>query len=477
MGKVKHLIGDVQFRQNSTLLNCDSAYQYEETNKVEAFGRVYINHQDSIRLYGEKLTYDGNTRKAKLERNARMTDNSMTLTTDVLDFDLQLNTGNYTTGGTIISGQDKLTSQNGYYFSETKETYFKKNVKLVNPEYTINTDTLRYNTVTKTAYFFGPTTLFSNADKMYCEKGQYDTRRQLAMFSKNAVLVSGKNMMAADSIYYEKQNDYGRAFMNVELFDTSSKITVYGDLAEMAGKIKQSIVTRNAVTKQYIEDDSMYLFADTIWSFNSMPGQKPMLKAFHHAVIIKSDLQAVADSLVYLREDSTVTLYTDPLMWSGVNQISSDTIRFFLNNNKLDSFILSGNAFMISREGAKQFNQVKGKVMHGQFIKSKIRYLHVFGNGQSIYYAKEDSGYLGVNVINCSEMEFFLKNNRIERSNFITDPDAVFHPLEQLKPEELRLKGFKWQKQRRPRENAVNKRFSGKKSNLKKTFTNTLFSQ
>lgn len=175
-----------------------------------------------------------------------------------------------------------------------------------------------------------------------------------------------------------------------------------------------------------------------------------MFKAYYHTKMLKNDMQAVCDSMVYDYEDSTITLFRQPVMWSGQNQITSDTIILFLNNNKLDSFYLRSNAFVASREGAKEFNQVKGKNMKGFFEENKIKYILVYGNGQSIYYGKEDSAYIGVNFINCSEMEFLFKNNKIDKGKFITQPDAIFYSLDEIKPEELRLKGFKWQSKIRP---------------------------
>lgn len=147
-----------------------------------------------------------------------------------------------------------------------------------------------------------------------------------------------------------------------------------------------------------------------------------------------------------------IVLYHDPIMWSGQNQITSDTIKLYINNNKIDSFQLIQNAFMISRETSQDYNQVKGRMMRGQFVEGRFEYLKVFGNGQSIFYAKDekDSTYLGVNLINCSEMEFFFVQNKIQRSNFITKPEAIFYPIGELSPKMLKLKGFKWQSGRRP---------------------------
>jgi hypothetical protein len=89
--------------------------------------------------------------------------------------------------------------------------------------------------------------------------------------------------------------------------------------------------------------------------------------------------------------------------------------------------------------------------MLGQLDSSRIKALYVSGNGQSIYYAKEDSlHYIGVNVIDCSEMNFVFKSGELQNAIFITNPDATMYPLDELKPDELRLKGFKWLGDKRP---------------------------
>jgi len=39
-------------------MDCDSAYFYEEINKVEAFGNIYIRQKDTVDLWGGYLEYD-----------------------------------------------------------------------------------------------------------------------------------------------------------------------------------------------------------------------------------------------------------------------------------------------------------------------------------------------------------------------------------------------------------------------------------
>ena len=119
--KVTRLIGNVKLKQDKTLMNCDSAYKFEDKNYVEAYGHVFINHEDSLFLYGDELEYDGNQRKAKLTGNARMTEKDFTLTTTDIDFDLNAGRADYDNGGRITGSSGVLTSSFGYYYTKSKE--------------------------------------------------------------------------------------------------------------------------------------------------------------------------------------------------------------------------------------------------------------------------------------------------------------------------------------------------------------------
>lgn len=453
-GKVKRLIGDVRFRQGRTLMFCDSAYQFEETNRVEAYSNVHINHNDSIHFYSKKLTYEGNTKMAFLQGDVVMTDNHMTLTTDVLTFNLKDNVGYYTTRGKIVNDENTLTSTLGYYYASSKEFYFKNDVVLLNKKYRIDTDTLKYNTQNSTATIFGPTRIKGEKNRLYCEIGRFNTKTEIASFGKNAIVQNEDILLRADSIYYENATDFGKAWRNIELFDKKSRTLLYGDYGVMIGKQKRNLLYGNAAMKKYMEKDSMYMFADTLYSFGETVAgntvQQEMIKAFRHVAVLKQDMQARCDSIVFINSDSSLTMYYNPILWSGNNQATADTIVMYVNNSKLDSFQLIENGMMISRVAAKEFDQVKGRTMFGRMKDSKFEYLRVMGNAQSIYYVNEDTAYTGVNVIDCSEMEFYFSENKISRCNFLTRPDANYYPIKDTKPEELRLKGFRWRAKERP---------------------------
>ncbi len=450
---ISKLIGNVQLKQQNTLMYCDSALIYETENVVEAFNNVKINHNDSVTITGDFLLYNGNTKKALIKGNVLMVDKQMTLTTDQLDYDLGNQLGYYDNGGKIVSKENTLTSKIGYYFARKNEFFFKQKVFLNNPDYVMQSDTLLYHTIKKTAYFFGATQITSDADKILCENGWYNTQTDQSQFSKNAIIFTDRKMLKADSLFYDRKAKLGKAFRRLHVYDSVQKIHLYGNKGISNGRTKITYVNGDSYALKLMDKgDSLFLFSDTLLVAERMNNQKQLFKAYHKVSIYKSDMQAVCDSLVYIQEDSLMQLFNKPIMWHGVNQINADTILFYINNGKLDSFNLLNNALVISREKGAHFNQIKGKDMRGNMDSSQLKDLLVYGNGQSIFYAKEDSlRYIGVNVIDCSEMKFEFLKGQIHKATFISSPDATLHPLDALKPEDLRLKGFKWHEKIRPK--------------------------
>ena len=201
-GRYQICRGSVRFKQDEMLMDCDSAYFYEEVNRIEAFGKIYIRQKDTLDLWGGYLEYDGETRLAKVSKDVKLSDGKMVLTTQQLNYDMVDKVGYYTTGGTTVNGEDTLYSQRGTYFSRSKELFFKDSVKLSNPEYTMDSDTLKYNTVSKLATFLGPTYIRSEENTIYCQYGWYNTGTNISQFSQGASIQGESNKLIADSMMY-----------------------------------------------------------------------------------------------------------------------------------------------------------------------------------------------------------------------------------------------------------------------------------
>ena len=164
------LVGNVSFKHEGAIMQCDSAYQYKN-NKMDAFGNIKINQGDTLYLSGKQLFYDGNSSKAIIKYKVRLIDKHMNLTTEQINYDLEKDIAHYPTKGEIKDGGNNLVSDRGSYHSKSHVFYFKGNVEVINKDCIIKTDTMLYNSKTKVSFFQGPTTITSEENIIYCENG------------------------------------------------------------------------------------------------------------------------------------------------------------------------------------------------------------------------------------------------------------------------------------------------------------------
>jgi len=448
-GVVKY-VGDVAFKQENMLLYCDSAWFFSEKNIVHAFDSVHIIQADTLHLYGDELKYFGNEKIAEVRRNVRLIDKETVLTTDYLDFDLESNIGYYEHHGHLVNGDNTLDSDKGYYYSNSKTVYFMDSVVIVNPDYTIYADTLRYHTVTEVAYFLGPTEIISPDNYIYCENGWYDTQNNISQFNKNAYLESDGQYLRGDSLYYERELGMGKVFENVELYDSANEVILRGKHAVYFEEPEYAMLTDSALLIQISDKDSLFVHADTLKSTVDSTGEYKILRAYYKVKIFSAEMQGKCDSLSFLDRDSVFHLTGEPVIWSKRYQLTATRIDVHMANDEPDYIDLTEAAFIISQDDSIRFTQIKGRNMIGHFSKGALNQIDVNGNGQTIYFARENADLIGVNKGESSNIIIYMADGELDRINMITTPTSVLYPPGHLAKEELFLSGFLWLNKHRP---------------------------
>lgn len=447
------LTGNTQFEHNGAIMDCDSALFYMDSNSLYAFGNIFVNQGDTITLTGDSLFYSGKTQNARLNGNIVFKDKQLTLTTTELTYNLEEGKGQYSKGATIVSTESKntLISQIGVYNTNSKTFFFKDSVKLFNEEYVMRSDTLVYHYPTEVSTFHGPTTIKSKENFIYCKNGWYDSKNEISTFWTDAYIESKEQTLSGDSIYYNRTEGIGKAYGNVMISDTSNKVKIFGNIAYHNELTDSSMITSEAIFEQYFEKDTLYLSADTLTIKIDTISQKQLFRGFHNVRLLKPDLQAACDSLVYDEKDSIMILYTEPVIWSDENQLSADSIWLITSGSKMHSIRLKDHAFIASQVDTIGFNQIKGKEIKGEFEDNKIKIVHVDGNGEAIYLlGEENKPATDINHSYCSSMVIELDSNQIKTIKFINSPNAEMDPIINVPKDQLKLKGFKWMEDRRP---------------------------
>jgi lipopolysaccharide export system protein LptA len=448
---MQRINGNVIFEHDGALLYCDSAWLFDKTNSVEAFGRIKIHVNDTVSLFGDHLNYDGNTRIATVTGNVLLKDLKSRLTSEMLIYDRSLNTAFYNTGGMLRTKKDTLTSRIGTYNTSTKEVFFKDSVVLHNGTYQITTDTLMFDTKTQIANFFSPTNFVSKNNKMYCELGWYNTKTDQSVFRKNASISNGKQSISGDSLYFDQLINYGLGYKNVTISDSVKNIQFKGNFAEYRQNGGFSYITDSAMAILVEQIDTFYLHSDTLKVLFDTAQKPQQIFAYHHCKFFRTDIQGACDSLVYLVADSIIFLHKNPIVWSGENQLISDTIIFKLKNKQMDKMYLNSNAFIVSAVDSIRFNQIKGRYMVGDFVLNKLKVVDVTGNAESLYYVLDDFNKLiGINKTESSFLTLGLDSNRVNAILISGKPKASMSPEAKISFNDVRLRNFNWQIAKRP---------------------------
>ena len=464
------LVGNVRFRHDSAYMDCDSAYFYEARNSFEAFGNIKMQQGDTLFIYGDWLYYDGNSQIAMLRENVKMQNRNTILTTDSLNYDRVFNLGYFFDGGTLTDEENILTSDWGEYSPATKNAVFNYDVKLVNPKFTLTSDTLRYNSQTKIANIVGPSDIVSDQNHIYSELGFYNTTSGEAILLQRSVLTNQQRQLVGDSLFYNRNKGYGEAFRNVVMTDTENKNLLtgeYGFYDELKGN---ALVTDSALAINYSQNnDSLYMHGDTLRLITyNMNTDSVYRKTFvyHKVRIYKSDLQGVCDSLVFNSQDSCMTMYHDPIVWNGKQQLFGEEIRAYMNDSTIDWAHIINQAMSIEQMDSVHYNQVSGKEIKAYFTGGDLRQVDVIGNVRLGYFPVDgkDSTLIGYITAESSLMNVYLLQRKVQRIKMTTQTDGVMYPMLQIPEDKLYLPSFAWFDYIRPLNKDDVFRWRGKKA-------------
>lgn len=451
----KKLTGNVKFTQNNTIIYCDSAFYYDATNSTEAFGNVRIeDYEDSTTITSEKLFYDGNGRTAELRGNVVYVDDTIRLLTENLDYDLVNKSATYFGGGEIVDGVNTMHSRRGDYDKISNIFIFEDSVKLITPDYTLQSEDLVYNIITKKARTSSKTRI-TTPDGMVLdseESSEFDTTEGMYAFQTGEIDTE-KYLIRGQQLFYNAKLGSYSARGKVYLLSKEDDIIITGDEANFWESKGIAEVYGDPLLKRIMSEDTLYLRADTLVSIDDSLEVNKRLLAYHNVKIFKSDLQGKADSLSYYLSDSTIVFYQDPVLWNDGSQITADTIEIQVNNGAIDRLYAKVNSFIISEDSTNNYNQIKGRLMTAFFDGKSIKNVDVTGNGETIYWVADEentSQVVGMNKIICTNMRIGFKDNQVNDIRIYINPNGDFIPPHELRDDQKLLAGFAWRIKERP---------------------------
>lgn len=440
------LTGNVKVSHDGAVLYCNKAYLFRKANMIKCFGNVRMIQKDTINLNSKYGEYDGNTKIALAKGDVVLTTPSSVLTTDILYFDRNTQEATYNTGATIKNNQSTLVSQKGKYLANFSMFEFRDRVVVTNPSNKIETNILDFYENSGHAYLFGLSTITNKDGKIITEKGMYDTKLDKANFDKNTKIHFKDRLIEGDFIYYDKALDFATATRNVKITDTINNMIVTGHYAEIYQKIDSAVVTRRALAKMLVENDTMYTHARRL-VITGKEGNR-IFRGYDNARFFKTDIAGKCDSIHGNEKTGLTKLIGHPILWHYDNQMTGDLMHLIADTKteKIDSLKVFQNVFIISKDTiGSGYNQVKGQFLNGRFEDGSLKEVDILKNTEVVYYMRnDDQELIGINKNVSSKINMILNENDIEEIIFFDNPEGKIYPEKDLHQNDRLLKGFIW---------------------------------
>jgi len=437
---------------------CDQAIHYDQANFFKAYGNVRMQQGDTVTMQSNYAEYNGTTQFAFASGKVKMTRPQSSLQTDTLFFDRIKQQAYYRSGGTVRDTASVLTSKIGRYYMKDDKYSFLSKVVVTNPKYVMNSEQLDFYSDSGHAYLYGPTTIVSETSTVYCERGFYDTRGDVGYFVKNSRIDYENRILEGDSLYFNRNTSFASGTNNIRVTDTLNNSLITGHYAEVFHAKDSVFITKRAVAATLQEKDSIFIHSDTLM-ITGKPENR-IIRGFYDVRMYKSDMSGKSDS-VYVNQKTGITkfiniskgplatsdLKRNPVIWSGNNQITGDTIHLISDpkTERLDSLRVFYDSFLIQKDSIEGYNQVKGKELTGLFVNNELHQVDIIKNTETIFYSRnEETELIGINKTLSSSIKILFENKDIKDIYYYKQVDGTLTPPEEYPSNARKLTGFNW---------------------------------
>lgn len=454
--------GHVVFRHKGATLMCDSAYYFQASNSFRAFGHVRFRQGDTLSLACDNAWYDGMGQMMEARRNVVLRHRGQTLHTDSLNYDRLYNTAYFFRGGRLVDGKNRLSSDWGEYNTETKRAVFYYDVQLHTPNNRVSTDTLYYDTGKSLAHVVGLYTpdkgrgktgqsIIVNKDgKVTTTDAWFNTRSDRARLFGRSTIVNKEKTITGDTLFYNSKTGENRGYGNVVYVDKKNKNELTCGEVVYNDKTGKGFATRRALVKDYSQKDTVYMHADTmrVETFNiNTDSVYRKVHCYRRVRMFRTDLQAVCDSLVGDSRDSCMTMYGDPIAWSGPRQLTGVVIKAFANDSTVREARVLGQALSIEMmPDSTHYNQISSRDIYAYFTGGNIRRSDAVSSVRAIYFPQDskDSSIIGLNYVETDTMRMLISPERKLERIWMPKATGTLYPMTQIPPGKERLDVFAW---------------------------------
>ena len=432
------LIGDVKLAFDDAILTCDSAYRFDD-GRFEVFGQVVISQEPSTKLRADYGVLNPDLGSVYIKGDVTFNHEALNISCPSLTYNLDTKLVSYNERAVINEGNRHLSSNVGVYSSTTNRLYAGDNVEILELKDVIQSDSLSIDRNSKTLRLYKSSYLEINGAFIHCEKGEFNGNTGIGWFAGGASMMDDQGLLAGDSIVVNREKNEGMAWGHVMISDSSRSMKVKGSYASRSKN--SDVVTGlsdNLVQIVNIEG------SDTL-KMNTLrlERKEEMLYASGEVVFKQGAFSGSGDSLSWDKRVDEMWLLGNPVVWSEEDEMTGDTVKMNLKENRPTSMQLMGNAHVLSPANDSLDHVISGRDLFAHFAKGKLSSVDIIGNGRAHYYATDDLDAISLNRATCSQIQMLFSKGKVTRITLLGLPDGKFNPLDNLEKENLQARRSK----------------------------------
>ena len=311
----------------------------------------------------------------------------------------------------------------------------------------------------KEGIYYGDQRLMEGRNGVQLERGKtlltavnakYFIDEKRSLFWDNVVLVDTSSVITCSTMNYYETEARSVATGGVHMFENANAVNIYGDSLIHLEQQKFSLVMKQPrlvkidtsangiIDTMVVESRIMQSFQDTTERFVAIDSVR----------MVKSDMSSRCGKATYFVHKDIIALQTHPIIWSGENQITGDSIRVLMEDKKLRTLWVKNRAMAISRVDTalpNRFNQLTGRELTMYFRADKLEQVDVQKNATSLYYLFDNKEPNGVNKSSGDRILIDFIGSEVDRIKVIGGVQGQYFPEKMIMNHEpeYNLDGFR----------------------------------
>ena len=423
------LVGNVKLGLGNAILTCDSAYRFDN-GQFEVFSDVYIfdisTSGERSEMWANYAVLDPESEMIDIREDVRFVHEEFTIECPSLKYGLNSKSVSYVQRAQIIEGDRILSSDVGVYSSLTDRLYAGGNVEIIENEDRILSDSLAVDRNDKTLLLFKHSLIDVNGALIACERGEYDGETEKGWFAGKASIKDIQGLLSGDSIVVNRQNNEGQAWGNVTVSDSSAAMTVCGDYAS---RMKGSEIVKINDAASFVKLINIEGEDTLKMNCSVLEREQDLLFAYGGVVFEQGSFSGEGDSLSWDRKSDEIWLLGEPVVWSEEDEMTSDTVKMVLKNNKPSVMKLIGRANVFSPANDSLDHKISGRNLDAAFKEGKLHKVDVRGNGTVLYYSVDGNEKMSRNRATCAHIQMLFSGGSVTRITLLSSPEGRFEEL------------------------------------------------